>query len=87
MSTRYRLALPVRFTKNAWSGANQWPPIYPTQEQLDEYKEWCKTQVGANKWNYYGIYRKIPCEFRFKCGEDMLAFKLRFGLYEANILS
>lgn len=47
---------------------------------LNEYKQWCKEKVGANGWNYFGQYRNIPYEFRFKKAEDLLAFKLTFGV-------
>lgn len=46
--------------------------------KLHKYKEWCKKNVGANNWNYYGQHKRVPCEFRFKRGEDALAFSLRF---------
>lgn len=81
MSMKNKVALKVQWTKNSWSGKEQWPPVWPTQPQLEEYKEWCKRNVGPNGWNYFGFYRKIPCEFRFKKSEDLLAFKLAFGLH------
>lgn len=45
---------------------------------LTSMKEWCKEYIGSNGWNYYGAYRQIPYEFRFKDEADMLAFKLTF---------
>jgi hypothetical protein len=47
---------------------------------IESYKDWCKEYVGANNWNYYGEHKIVPCEFRFKKSEDLLAFKIRFGL-------
>jgi hypothetical protein len=80
MSMKYRIALPVVYSKNTWTGADEYPVLSPKQENLTKYKEWCKDRVGTNGWNYYGQYRKIPFEFRFKRGEDLVAFKLTFGL-------
>lgn len=75
---KYRIQLPSTTEKRGWS---QLPvTIFQPDGILEEYKEWCKDRVGANSWNYYGKYRKIPCEFRFKRGEDLVAFKLTFGL-------
>jgi hypothetical protein len=54
--------------------------IKPDWKEIEVYKNWCKEHVGANNWNYYGEYRTIQYEFRFKNSEDLLAFKLRFGL-------
>jgi hypothetical protein len=54
--------------------------LYPEQALLNHYSQWCKERVGANGWNYYGMYQKVPYEFRFKREEDLLAFKLTFGL-------
>lgn len=47
---------------------------------VEKYKTWCKENVGANNWNYYGIYRKTPLRIRFKRSEDLLAFKLTHNL-------
>lgn len=80
MGMKYRHAIPLKYDVNYYNGKEMWPPVYPTQDQLEEYKKWCKANVGPNGWNYYGMYRKIPCEFRFKRGEDLVAFKLRFVL-------
>ena len=78
MSMQYRIQLPSRTEKRGYS---QLPiTIFPPDGILEEYKEWCKERVGVNGWNYYGKYRRIPCEFRFKRGEDLVAFKLVFGL-------
>ena len=81
MSLTYRVVLPVKWTKNTWNDTDMWPPVWPTQAMLDELKDWCKTNIGTNGWNYYGYYRKVPCEFRFKRPEDLVAFKLRFGFH------
>lgn len=59
-------------------GYNSYPPVGPTKVEIDEMKKWCRENVGDNRWNYYGAYRKVPCMFRFKEEEDLLAFKLRF---------
>lgn len=78
MGMKYRVQLPHTTEKRGYS---QLPiTIFPPDGVLEEYKEWCKERVGANGWNYYGKYRKQPCEFRFKRGEDLVAFKLTFGL-------
>ena len=47
---------------------------------IECYKDWCKTHVGPNLWNYYGEYKKIPFQFKFKNAEDLLAFKIRFSI-------
>jgi len=60
-----------------WSG-NTWTEY--DWRKLEIYKNWCKKHVGADMWNYYGQHKKIPCEFRFKRGEDALAFKIMFLL-------
>lgn len=80
MSMQYRIQLPITREKRGWS--QEYITIYPPPTKIDECKEWCKATVGINGWNYYGIYRKIPCEFRFKRGEDAVAFRLRFGLHD-----
>ena len=43
-------------------------------------KQWCKENVGVDKWNYYGEYKRHPFIFKFKDGQDALAFKMRFGI-------
>ena len=80
MSMKYRIAFPLVYTKNAWSGKDEYPIVSPDQAKIKTCKQWCKDRVGTNGWNYYGQYRKIPYEFRFKNAEDFLAFKLTFGL-------
>ena len=80
MSMVHRVAVKIVWTKNPWIDRWEWPPVYPTLVQLEGYKQWCKDRVGTNGWNYYGYYRKVPCEFRFKRSEDLVAFKLTFGL-------
>lgn len=49
-------------------------------ERLNAYRQWCKKNIGKNGWNYFGRYRKVPCEFRFRREEDLLAFRLTFGV-------
>jgi hypothetical protein len=44
------------------------------------YKNWCKENVGPNRWNFYGEWKKIPFEFKFIEEQDLLAFKLKFNL-------
>jgi hypothetical protein len=85
MSLQNRIALNVKWSKNSWTDKDQWPPVWPSQAHIDEYKTWCKSNIGTNGWNYYGYYRKIPCEFRFKRSEDLLAFKLTFGFHHDKI--
>ncbi|HEY6436120.1 MAG TPA: hypothetical protein VIY47_05995 [Ignavibacteriaceae bacterium] len=77
---QYKIRLIPRY-KISGLGTKVWPPIYPDQKLIDELKRWCKETIGTNGWNYYGMYRKIPFEFRFKRSEDLLAFKLTFGLW------
>jgi len=57
-----------------------WPVLWPTDKDILDYKTWCKQHVGANNWNYYGQYQDPPYEFRFKRSEDLLAFRIRFGV-------
>ncbi len=85
MSLTYRVALPVKWTKNSWTNKDEWPPVWPTVQQLEDLKNWCKKNVGVNGWNYYGYYRQVPCEFRFKRPEDLLAFKLTFGFHHDKV--
>jgi hypothetical protein len=80
MSMQYRIQLPITREKRGWS--QQYITIYPPEEQISACKEWCRLMVGTNGWNYYGKYKKVPCEFRFKRGEDLVAFKLVFGLHD-----
>lgn len=80
MSMQYKIQLPSRTEKRGWS--QQPITIYVDWKTIESYKEWCKERVGANNWNYYGEHKKVPCEFRFKRREDLVAFKLVFGLYE-----
>lgn len=47
---------------------------------LTKYKSWCKENVGKDNWNYYGVHQKTPYIFRFKREEDLLAFRLVFGI-------
>lgn len=50
------------------------------QALLTQYRTWCRERIGANGWAYYGQYRKIPFEFRFRREEDLLAFRLAHGV-------
>ena len=79
MGMKHRVWLKIERSVNPYNG-NTGGVITPSVKQINELIEWCKENVGANGWNYYGLYREKPCEFRFKRGEDLLAFKLRFGL-------
>lgn len=83
---KYKLHLPIKWTKNAWSGLDQWPMVSPIIEDLEKYKVWCKENVGVNNWNFYGMYRKIPCELRFRYQVDLLAFMLTFGFDYDNLV-
>lgn len=76
ISVNVSVNVSIQYT-NYWSGntRTEYDP-----RKLREYKNWCKEFVGANNWNYYGPYKKTPCEFRFKKPEDALAFKLKFCL-------
>jgi len=54
---------------------------YPTDEHIIEMKKWCKANTGRDQWNYYdGWCRDHPYQFKFKQSEDLLAFKLKFGV-------
>ena len=77
---RYRIQLPVKRERHAWVPGT-YIDVYPPEEQINRCKEWCKTVIGNNRWNYYGVFKKVPCEFRFKREEDLVAFKLVFGLW------
>lgn len=48
---------------------------------IGQCKRWCKEKVGANNWNYFGEFRKVPFEFRFRRAEDALAFRISFGIW------
>jgi hypothetical protein len=80
---KHKVSFPVKF-KNTYNFYNFTNVVvvdeYPPDEIIERGKQWCKERVGSNGWNYYGKYRKVPCEFRFKNEEDLLAFKLTFGL-------
>ncbi len=80
MSIQNRIALKVEWAKGSYFIRDVWPIVTPTHKEIEVYKNWCKENIGANNWNYYGLYRQIPCEFRFKLPEDLLAFRLTFGL-------
>lgn len=68
----------VRILKNNYYSGAFW--FEYDMKKLEEYKDWCKKHVGTDNWNYYGPHKKVPCEFRFKRGEDALAFKIMFLL-------
>ena len=76
----FSIILTPVYNHNTYSGKRLWPPVYPSYEYQYTLKEWCKENVGPNNWNYYGEYKKVPYEFRFKESADLLAFKLKFGL-------
>lgn len=78
MSAPYKIALPYTWSINSYSGTIMWPPILLTDHTEDEMKDWCKTYVGPNKWNYFGMYKPYRFVFHFKQEEDLLAFKLKF---------
>lgn len=82
MSMMYRIQLPITYTKrHLWNAPyHEDSPIYPSVAEIEVYKKWCKNMIGPNGWNYYGMYREVPCEFRFKKAEDLVAFKLTFIL-------
>jgi len=73
--------IPMVLPLSPWYNGPGWPPITPTYDEIEMYKDWCKEFVGVDRWNYYGIHKKTPCEFRFKDPKDLLAFRLRFGLW------
>lgn len=81
---KYRIQIPTKFDKSHWSGRDIWPPVEPAQAQIDIYKKWCNENAGANNWNYYGMYRRRPFEFKFRRPEDLPAFRLTFGLHHAD---
>jgi hypothetical protein len=82
MSMKYKVQLPIKhIEKYSWSsGSKILIPDFPPDAEIEKYKQWCKEKIGTNKWNYYGKYRKVPCEFRFKDPADATAFKLTFIL-------
>lgn len=80
MGMKHKVWLRVEWTKNSYNGKDVDPLISPNLDEVEKLKQWCRENVGANGWNYYGLNRLNPCEFRFKRSEDLLAFKLRFGL-------
>jgi hypothetical protein len=80
MGMKYSVQLPTTEVPNPNYYRGGMITVFATDKEVEAYKEWCKERVGANEWNYYGKYRKKPCEFRFKREEDLLAFKLVHGL-------
>lgn len=79
MGLKYRIQLKYRPEEVIKITLSSMLVIHPTAIAINACKEWCKNVIGTNGWNYYGMYRKIPFEFRFKREEDLLAFKLIFG--------
>ncbi len=78
---RYKIQLPISYKEEyAYSGKKMLLTEFPPDAQIEKYKQWCREKIGTNKWNYYGKYRKVPCEFRFKDAGDAVAFRLTFGL-------
>ena len=82
MSMMHRIQIPNNLTEYWDSQRAYYNPVglYPHHNTIEQYKRWCKERVGANGWNYFGQYRQVPFEFRFKRPEDLLAFKITFGL-------
>lgn len=82
MSMQHRVQLPIKEDLRYKNFYCHLPVeyIFPDEEVINVYKQWCKDRVGVNGWNYYGKYRKVPCEFRFKNPGDLVAFKLTFGV-------
>ena len=80
MTAPHRINLPITWSTNYYSGAKTWPILYPTQEVIDPMKQWCQEVLGPNEWNYYGHAHEVPFQFRFKREEDLLAFRLWFGV-------
>lgn len=83
MSTMlYRIQIPNNLTEffTNYRSYQRAVELYPSFETIKEYSDWCKLQVGADGWNYYGMYQRTPFEFRFRREEDLLAFRLKFGL-------
>lgn len=82
MSMMHRIQIPNNL-KEFWENHRSYHSavaLYPQQSTLNQYSAWCKERVGPNGWNYFGMYQKVPFEFRFKRQEDLLAFRLTFGL-------
>lgn len=85
MSMTYKINLPVEFEQRYnWlsNKTENWGIPICKRHDLQSMHNWCRERLGTNRWNYYGKYRKIPFEFRFKSAEDFLAFKMTFGLHE-----
>jgi len=78
MSMQFKIQIPIRKEKRGWSQMET--IVFPDPTYINMLKQWCKECVGVNGWNYFGQYRKVPYEFRFKRSEDLLAFKLAHGL-------
>jgi hypothetical protein len=49
---------------------------------LDKYKEWCHTNISVNDWEWTGGHSYKDFRFWFRKQEDLLAFKLVFGLHD-----
>jgi hypothetical protein len=79
MSLDHRIVLKAVLPTDMWGRTIAWPVVSPSPREIDAYMKWCKEKVGADNWQYYGEYKKIPFEFRFRRSEDLLAFRLTFG--------
>jgi hypothetical protein len=53
-------------------------PFYITM--TFEIRDWCNSNIGRQKWQWYGKGSKHPDTIRFETSEDALAFKLRFDI-------
>ncbi len=77
--TQYRISVKkhvYKETYNPWSGALHGCEV--DYGQLNTLQKWCKENVAQDNWNYYGMHQITPFEFKFRNGEDMLAFKFKF---------
>jgi hypothetical protein len=77
MNYRITLYEECTYTERNYFSGKVW--VHPNHKRIHELKEWCKEYVGQNNWCYYGHEKKNPHEFRFRNGEDLLAFKFKFG--------
>lgn len=77
----YRFQLPYTITEiTHWTGTTyNKKDCCVDWKVIEDYKKWCKENVGPNRWNYYGVYKRVPWVFIFKTPEDLLAFRLTFG--------
>ena len=75
----YRISLFEELSKTPWDNVFKYT-YSPGTLQLEKYKDWCKENVGPMDWVYYGLHQKTPCNLLFRHQDDLLAFKLTFGL-------